>query len=277
MGSILKNTEKGDWGRCNYIFNQATPEVVILGSSRAIHHYDPRIFSDTLGLSCYNCGEDGMGILLMYARFQSIISRQKPKIVIYEVLPDFDFFKETDNSKYLRFLRPYTDIPHINKIVNAISSTERYKLLSEGYCYNSVFLDILSQRISKYPETAKDYTYTPLTKNINQEPIVIESELKPVIDNTKTEYFRKLIKICRNENVKLFFTASPSYRAKNDSDYALLKNYCDMYCVPFVNHHSDTLYSTNATLFSDVAHLNIRGAEMLSSMVVSEIKAVLEK
>ena len=65
MASILKNTEKGDWGRNNYIFNDVKSDVVILGSSRAIHHYDPKIFSDTLGMSCYNCGEDGMGIFLM--------------------------------------------------------------------------------------------------------------------------------------------------------------------------------------------------------------------
>src|SRR5207249_457135 len=41
----------------------ATEDILIYGSSRATHHYDPQIFKDTFGLSCFNCGKDGMDVL----------------------------------------------------------------------------------------------------------------------------------------------------------------------------------------------------------------------
>ena len=48
MDSVLSTTEKGDWGRNNYIFNDLKSDVVIFGSSRAIHHYNPQIFTVTI-------------------------------------------------------------------------------------------------------------------------------------------------------------------------------------------------------------------------------------
>ena len=102
MDGVLRGTMKGDWGRNNYIFSGVRSDVIILGSSRAIHHYDPQILSDTLGLTCYNCGEDGMGILLMYARYRAIRERYVPRLVIYEVLPEYDLQEESDNLKYLK-------------------------------------------------------------------------------------------------------------------------------------------------------------------------------
>ena len=46
--------------------NKVVADIVILGSSRASHHYVPHIITDSLGLTCVNLGEDGQGILYNY-------------------------------------------------------------------------------------------------------------------------------------------------------------------------------------------------------------------
>lgn len=284
MASVLKNTEKGDWGRNNYIFNEVNHDIVILGSSRAIHHYDPKIFADTLGMSCYNCGEDGMGILLMYARYRAIEARKTPKVVIYEILPEYDLLKETDNLKYLKFLRPYTNNPVIDSLVNRLSKTEKYKLLSGGYRFNSVFVDILAQRYSNASETAKDYTYMPSDQKlgyISQDRLNDLSQANSVhdfaYDDVKLDFLEDLMVRCTKSNTKLFVTASPKFYSTSDSEFLSIKKLCVKYGVPFINHYCDKDYSMNSNLFADIYHLNKNGADIFSSQLASEIKISIKE
>jgi len=284
MEFALKNTEKGDWGRNNYIFNEVNHDIIILGSSRAIHHYDPKIFADTLGMSCYNCGEDGMGILLMYPRYRAIEARKTPKVVIYEILPEYDLLKEADNLKYLKFLRPYTNSPVIDSLVNRLSKTEKYKLLSGGYRFNSVFVDIIAQRYSNASETAKDYTYMPSDQKLGY---ISQDRLNDLLqansvhdfayDDVKLEFLEDLMARCTKSKTKLFVTVSPKFYSTSDSEFLSIKNLCAKYGVPFINHYCDKDYSMNSNLFADIYHLNKNGADMFSSQLASEIKRLKRK
>lgn len=270
MDSVLDATEKGDWGRNNYIFNELKSDIVILGSSRAIHHYNPKIFSDTLDMSCYNCGEDGMGIFLMYARYKAISQRYYPKIVIYEVLPGFDILSEKDNLKYLKYLRPYNGISSVDSVIKAISPLESLKLQSDGYRYNSCFVDIIAQRLSRDSEIAKNYTYSPLDAQMDCGLNVEAAEVET--DSIKLSYLEDLIKCCKTHGTTLIFTASPVYKPISDIGYMPLKQLCKTYNVPFINHYSDTLYCYESSFFADATHLNKKGADSFSSRLASQIK-----
>ena len=280
MAAILKNTEKGDWGRNNYIFNEVDHDVIILGSSRAIHHYDPKIFSDTLGMSCYNCGEDGMGIFLMYPRYRAIEARKAPKIVIYEVLPEYDLLKETDNLRYLKFLRPYTNSYIVDSIVNRISTTEKYKLWSNGYRFNSVFVDIVAQRLSKAQGNAKDYTYMPEEKVMSEsdgQDISSSVDGSLIYDEAKLALLENMIIRCIGLKTKLIFTASPKYKSISDPGYLPLQMLCEKYGISFINHYCDTIFNIDNTFFSDASHLNKKGAVLFSSQLASEIKEIIQE
>ncbi len=273
MANVLKHTNKGDWGRNNYIFNEVKTDVIILGSSRAIHHYNPRIIADSLGMSCYNCGEDGMGIFLMWSRYQAIRERYKPKLIIYEVIPEYDLLGDNDNQRYLKFLRPYCDSSFISSVISDMSFREGVKLWCHMYLYNSVFLDILAQRVSKDSSTAKEYSYSPLTGQMDYDPKRVEEEgVSQPFDSLKITYMEKLIIQCEKDGTKLFFTASPKYRSFSDIDYQPLKELCRVYEVPFINHYCDSDYCENPIYFVDASHLNISGAESYTSLLASEIK-----
>ena len=276
MKNVLQDTDKGDWGRNNYIFNEVKSDVIILGSSRAIHHYNPQIISDSLGLSCYNCGEDGMGIFLMWSRYQAIRERSKPKLVIYEVLPEYDLLENRDNQRYLKFLRPYCVKPFIDSVINDISSKERIKLQSYMYMYNSVFADIIAQCVSNSPSTAKEYTYSPLSAQMNNNPKRdMEPERIIPCDSLKIAYLKDLILQCEKDGTRLIFTASPIYMPLSDKEYIPLKDLCRIHEVPFVNHYCDTDYCEDPACFADAGHLNITGAESFTSLLVSEIKGLI--
>ena len=280
MQYINTNTVKGDWGRNNFIANQVKSDVIILGSSRAIHHYDPKIISDSLKLSCYNCGEDGMGILLMYIRYKLICERHVPKLVIYEFLPEYDYFKDGDDCRYLKFLRPLNRCAFIDELTYDISSIERYKQLSNLYRFNTNFLDIVAQYCSKSPLTAKEYTYSPLKGEMTNKPSSPqEGQGKSIeIDSLKVKYLKRLLCDCKSNGSQLIFVISPFLGIEsNASAFAWLDTLCANNKIPIFNHYRDSFFCNNPRFFKDSYHLNEVGAESFTRLIAKEIKNGVEK
>lgn len=75
MGEHAKG---GYVGHHVYVTDKTNEDILIFGSSRAIHHYNPQIISDSLGMTCYNCGQNGNGIVLFYGMWQMIKERYQP-------------------------------------------------------------------------------------------------------------------------------------------------------------------------------------------------------
>lgn len=118
-------------------------DIIILGSSRAMHHYDSRIISDSLKMSCLNCGAMSNGIVLMYGRYKLLTRHHNPKMIIYDLYPPFDL-KEGDNSKYIPTLRPFADDENIRSLFARIDKWENLKVFSTLYRYNSLLPELVS-------------------------------------------------------------------------------------------------------------------------------------
>lgn len=127
---LVSNAKGGDNKRNNYICNDTKEDILVFGSSRAIHHYNPEMISDSTGMTCYNCGQDGNGIILNHARLKIITERYAPKYIIYDVTPGFDLLAGDDNHKYLGMLRAYYDRNGIPGIFESVDQTEKYKMQS---------------------------------------------------------------------------------------------------------------------------------------------------
>lgn len=274
MKSVLASTVKGDWGRRNYIVNASNEDLLILGASRAIHHYDTEIISDSLQMSCYNCGDDGMGILVHFPRFKKIIQRYHPKIVIYEVAPPIDY-AQGDNTPFLGLLRPYSDDDIMKKIIQDIDKKDLLFLHSNLYKYNSSFIEMLSHRFSRSPGTAKDFTYAPLVSVLQYDsgPTSYEDEYENLeLDSIKYSYLSELADICRSNGVRLVFSASPWYRMSESDVFSPIYKLCAEKGVTFLNHNFDDSFNLEKNYFHDAAHLNKYGAETFSSLIAHEIK-----
>ncbi len=266
---INLGTLKGDYGRNNYIATQANQDILIFGSSRAIHHYDPTLIGKAFNMSCYNCGEDGMGIILMYARLQMILQRHTPKIIIYDVEPEYDIL-ENDNTRYLGFLRPYYNNPIVQEICCDVDPNEQFKNLSRLYRFNSRFIDILSQYLSHSPSLAKEYTWSPLTGTLKIMQDKANNPINKTVDSTKIKYLTRLIRCCKNNNIKLIFTVSPYFHNKDEVCLSVLKSLLQKHNISILNHYCDTAFTMHADYFHDVAHLNQMGAIRLTETIINQ-------
>ena len=61
-------------------------------------------------------------------------------MIIYDVNPSFDLLVGENNSKYLGWLRSEYENYDVKQIFEDIDSTEKYKMQSMMYRYNSKFL-----------------------------------------------------------------------------------------------------------------------------------------
>lgn len=270
--SYMGDHAKGGYvGHHKYVTDKTNEDILIFGSSRAIHHYNPQIITDSLGMSCYNCGQDGNGIILFYGLWQMIKQHHKPKMIIYDVSTDFDLFEGESNQRYLGWLRADYDRPGIKEIFTEIDSTEQYKMMSMLYRYNSKFMQNITDYV--HPIFAIEGNgYLPLKGEMDTMKIKKSDEvgLLPKYDQTKFDYLVKLIEEAKE--VKLYFVASPLWYGINEETFKPIKEICLKYHVSFVDFSNSSKYVNKNQYFSDGSHLNAFGADEFTKDLIQVIR-----
>lgn len=253
-------------------------DVIIMGSSRAHYHYDPQIIGDSLGMSCYNAGYDGNGIILMYGFYKMITNRYTPKLIIYDVEQLFDIYEyENDNNstRYLSGLKPFYNQPGVSQIFKVVSLEEFYKANSSLCRYNSntipLILDCLKAR------HMDNRGYSPLVGTFDYEPESKEGMSAMVLDSLKMYYMRNLFHDVSDKNIPMIVVASPRYGTSSSDVFLPIKSLCEEYNIPFVDFYSDSLFMSHREWFKEPVHLNEKGAHEYSILVSEEVKKYIDK
>ena len=267
---LLRDKVKSGTGKkVNYVMNESEEDLLILGSSRAVHHYNPEIFQNELGLCTYNAGIDGNGIILMSGLLDKRIERKKPKIILYELTPGFDYEKN-DNVKYLFFLKPYFNDSTIHNLFKEVDAIEYLKMHSALYRLNSYALRLL-QGVMK-TDNDEHQGYIPLNNVMNYEPKAPKS-ISQEPDSVKLKFLKELIQVTRKNNILLIFTISPVY-SYSDSVYYTLKDFIEKENSIVLDLYEDSGFMYQKNYFSDRTHLNKVGADTLSYIIVKNINTL---
>ena len=263
----------GRTGAEYYACKESNEDVIIMGSSRASHHYVPKIITESLGLSCFNAGQDGNGIILQYGRWKMISERYTPKVLIYDVTPVFDLCKN-DNMTYIDRLKPFCDNSDVSGYVTSMFPLEKIKLYSLMYRYNYKFLEMASDCARGGSDEMKGYI--PLYGAIRKE--VVESSSSSDVtaieeDNIKIYYLELLAKECKERGTKLVFVASPAFNGAgyNLETFSSVSKISNQYSIPFY-YYNESEFSCNPSLFKDSGHLNDAGAIAFTKDLVCHIQ-----
>ena len=267
---LIKNAKSGATEKIEHICNRSNEDVLIFGSSRGCHHYDPRILSDSLGMTVYNCAYDACGSILLYGLLEILTDHYTPRCIIYDVQPSFDYLVDgQENSRFLGILKPYYENEGIDSIFWNIDPKERWKMQSHMYRMNGKFIQVVSEYLMKRNETIMGYD--PRNKKMQVEPQIDNSTDVAPFDETKKYYFERIIKLCKEKGIKLVFCASPYYKRTTDNEFKYIKNLSDKYGIPFFNHSCDRNFTNNRDWFYDSVHMNIDGATVYSQVVATEL------
>lgn len=271
------NINSGHIGKANYIAEQLNEDCLIFGASRAEFHYNPLIISDSLGMTCYNCGASGHGILTAYGRLSIIKERHQPKIIIYEVSRDFDIIT-SDNNRIIGLFKKDYKRGKVRELINDIDSTQKYKMISQMYRYNSNFTHnpktIFKPFHGKY-EPDKHHGFLPQEQSFDSmkiNPAHMKSDGE--IDSLKLMYVEKFIDLAQGS--QLFFVSSPIWYGMYPEHLAPIKEICKRKNVPFIDFSNNPKYVHNNAFFKDGKHLNDKGADEFTKDFVKVLRPMLK-
>jgi hypothetical protein len=291
VGLILRklyfHQRTGENYAMTYVYKNCTADILIFGSSRAQHHYDTRILSDRLKMSCYNAGIDGgHSILLPYAQIKVITKRYSPKIIILEFDPDNIVRYAGDYDRLSVLLPYYKEYPELRPLILLRGPYEREKLLSAIYPFNSNIINIIRYNTNTHAARRKDFEgYIQLESSMNigmlkKEPGI---ETQSVLDTNMINALKNIISLCKEKNITLLIINSPIYHTvSGGKTFTTLAAKLSLEIIHHekVNYHDfsfDSTFAGHMEWFKDFGHLNDNGAKIFTNLVIDSVMLQLER
>jgi hypothetical protein len=283
-GFALRQLQKSATNRdLNYTLAVCKSDILIFGNSRAQHHYDAKLISDSLKMSCYNAGIDGgHSILLSYALIKVVTNRYIPKVIIVEIAPGSFNYDPIEYDKLAILLPYYSIYPELKPLIRLRSPYERMKLLSQIYPYNSNVFSLISSNLKKHyiSEEEDNRGYVPIKNRVMNlySEIKVEHNITSPADSNKLTALGSIINICKEKSIKLYLVSSPyfhfenekqsntSYSAKHALDIIHKGN------VTYFDFSNDSTFIGKSRYFADINHLNDIGATLFTQSLIRKIK-----
>lgn len=250
--------------RLEYIANQCDQEILILGSSRAKFHYNPEILTDSTGMSCFNCGRNGMGIFYCYGYWKMLSKRYLPKVILYDYTT-FDVELD-DRSAYIAQMLPYSSDPDVYAFIKDVDKVEAIKSRSHLYRYNSLFLQLI---MGFFTSDDLDNGFLPHKGELTH---IMKRNYDRKVDSLKIAYLKNFVADVKSKGVKLVFFNSPFYDGAHMKLPEELSKCFEKNGVDFYDNQDLEGFTGNKKLFFDVRHLNDQGADAYTKIVVDQLR-----
>ncbi len=280
FGFIRDHSPDGRYFKTNYTLNQATEDIIILGSSRGEINYVPSLFEESFGLSCWNASRGGQGLPYFRAVEESILERHAPKLVVLNL--EVDILEHAPFYQEAGFLRAfYRDHPRIQPILNKISPTEKWKLYSNIYAFNSSFYYLLRPFLfHNLDGKISDKGWKP-SQGIWEDPgfpFELVDNRKP-LNQASLQEFEKLVQHFTDQGVQLVFSIAPNYGEKTlmTSSLQHIQAVATEHNIPLFNFSADGSFIKNAAEYVDIQHLNVDGAQRFTRMLIDSIQQQFPK
>lgn len=268
----------GDAALLNYSLNSVTPDIVIVGSSTALCHYNPKIISDSLSfkeegdsIRVFNAGASTQGIAYANALVKSIISRRVPKLIIMDLQPQFLYYGFSNEQ--MSTLRPYYGYnDYITEVFNIhTTGREQFLLKSNLYRLNTNFLRLA---LSFIKPTGSDGFYAH-EGELEEMPKKIDEELPDSFDENSVKELCEIVEICNSNRVKLVFVISPYLNHVYKDKYVIdkVEQLCEQLKVPLINKETTLKYQKKEYFF-DQRHMNVEGAQLFTKDLCGDIKSI---
>lgn len=255
-----------------YTMHKVQDDVLIMGNSRAAHHYVPDILEDSLNMTVYNCGNDGKSFAYSAAMIQLVLQRYTPRLIILDV--ENELFDPVLNEYFQTdVLYPYFETDSVvQSILLHEDPLNRFKLRSKMYRNNSQLIDILKYMAVQYPYVKG---YDPLPNVGYRYPSIRREEysMTAPADTFMLELLRSTIFNCKRLKVPLVLVVSPKYQESNANKvraYTSVAGMCNQYQIPFIDL-GDYRTVGDSSFFKDANHLNANGAEVFTRKLATKL------
>lgn len=281
LGSLIEyyfdHEPMGDAASFSHAINDPEEDVLIYGSSRAVHTYDTKVFTDTLGLSAFNCGRNASNVIYHTAILPGAIDgAHKPKAIILDLTAKEIAWRsgQFGADVLAGMILPYVlTNDKFAALALELFPKEYYKAkVSKLYAYNSLILSIFRN----YSRSKNDNVngYQPMHgSKVPTEPEDYTAG-RDKIDTYSQGKLEEFAKMVTDKKIPLIVIVSPMYVKpfKENESLVVSKQILAKYNVQVWDYATDPRY-VKKELFYDVNHMNAKGAELFSQEIASRMKA----
>jgi len=276
-------------------------DTLFLGSSHCFRAYDPILFTELTGKSSFNLGSSSQNYDTSYyllkeaARMHEIqtvyldmhykflfVDKIDRDLVQANIISDYmswslnklEFLTQTSEAKHLtnrllpfrRDWQKIADLPYM-KDVWAKKQTDSYRefepiVREQEYYAGNGFV------WSDAELNAEEITWWDNFTDISED---MGSNVTYTLD-----YIEKIVKFCEEEHIRLVFVTAPSYEryleevGPYEPAYSFIQAMADKYGVEYwdFNMCEDEYLDLDADCFIDVDHLNGKGAQKVTELLV---------
>lgn len=271
-------SNQGSTGKTYFSLYEVNTPIVIVGSSRASHHYVTQMIEDATGIPAWNVGRNGCYFSYNCCVINTIIERYSPKLIIWE--NDMNYLFE-DSSDPLESLFPYYDKnEYITKVINEnVPSTESFSLHSRLYQYNSTIQRIMiryANRKNHSDERLKGFEPMPNKKHIT--PLVKDERnmSNKEVSEKKAERLRNTICRVKDKGIQLVIVDSPKYvkQSCENNSKATMISICNEYNIPIIDNTQLADIVAHPEFFYDRSHLNENGAKAYTKIFLEQLQSI---
>lgn len=254
--------------------------IVILGSSRAEVHINPKVIQKGTGLDCYNLGWSAAESELLMYRFNEYCKYNPlPKLLVINL--DMTTFSTHQVERIIRDEQlPFNlynfeaynfyDKNILYYLIPGIRYSEKRFLI-----YQTMLLGIKNKQL----ETTRYHGFISSDARWDDTQLkkILQSGARTVvIDSSELKSFCASLKSLQERNVQLMLYYAPEQKSsfpmyKNRLEIlALYQQIAEQLNIPFINYAQGDII-TDKEYFYNAYHLNRTGADMFSNMILTDI------
>ncbi len=258
-------------------------DVVIYGSSRARKQFNPKVAEDMWQHPTYNLGLDGQTIILQKVMHDQLVANNpKPKLIVF-IIDQFSIAqdKQLFNADQM--------LPYFNR-KDMVSAAKYY----ETFHWADYYLPMVrfAGRREAIREVIKaglgqsqlsDKQYKGFTFNTGR--IIVQGADNVMgndsirVDSSLIPMFKEVLDDVKERNIKMVFVVPPLHHEHtnsyiyHDEFMQFLTREALAYNIPILNYHEHPITAVDS-LFRDPQHVNIKGAEVFTEIVVKDIQKI---
>ena len=256
-------------------------DIVIMGTSRALEHYDPMVIDSITGLSSYNLGMGGYSINVELMKYRYYCHyNPKPKYLIYDMdqlLLTIDTAVHQHQSEQFLPLF-YNGAIHRDLKDVGYSWIDAYVPMARYWGYQTQSKRGLLESLS-----LKHYCDYPSYKGHMPDPdpwdasrLVFNDSLPSHVDDKAMTMFVNFVQECQESGVQLIFVTSPVYYkyVELSPDWnryiAWFDSIAEANDIPYLNYMDDPI-CRDSTMFNAGVHLTPDGTKLWSEKLSKDL------
>ena len=281
LSKKLRHSNVLEFQAWNNIYNQELKnDVVIMGSSRAFVHFNPRIIDSVLNVNSYNLGYNASRVNRQVERYYAYCRIQdwEPSTIIYSI----DYGTITGITKNFEKEQFYPFFFTDRELVKAFDKYQHFSMFEKYipfWRYCTCFLDFHFYDVLTNPEdNGVLYKGFKNDRMKYEDNLVLSGDiLRFTYSNEALNIFKYFIQDMHSKGKNIIFVYSPIYTdflqkfEGIEEMYQVYGEIADKYNIPILNYLNDSICN-DSSYFYNAAHLNKKGADMFTLQLSNDIR-----